>query len=78
MPEKPNKNQIQNQQGLGGLVTAGWRGLWAALHSWGVTPGDRSAEGYKYPPTTGTAPGGAKADRLPDTRRKPQKFCPST
>ena len=61
IPEKLNKNQIQNQQSLGGFVTAGWRGPWAALHSWGVTPGDRSTEGYKYPPTTGTAPGGAKS-----------------
>ena len=76
--KKPNKNQIQNQQSLGGLVTAGWRGPWAALHFWGVTPGDCSTEGYKYPTTTGTAPGGAKADNLPDTRRIPQNFCTST
>ena len=69
IPEKPDKNQTQNQQSLGGLVTAGWKGPWAALHFWGVTPGDRSTEGYKYPPTTGTAPGGAKADKLPNTRR---------
>ena len=62
------KNQLQNQQSLGALVTAGWRGPWAALHSWGVTPGDRSTEGYKYPPTTGTAPGGAKSGQL--TRHK--------
>ena len=75
-PEKPNKNQTQNQQSLGGLVTAGWRGPWAALHSWGVTPGDRSTEGYKYPPTTGTAPGGARAVNLSDTKQRPQKLCP--
>ena len=78
IPEKPNKNQIQNQQSLGGFVTAGWRGPWAALHSWGVTPGDRSTEGYKYPPTTGTAPGGAKSGHIPNTRQIPQKSCPST
>ena len=68
IPEKPNINQIPNQQSLGGLVTAGWRGPWAALHFWGVTPGDRSTEGYKYPPTTGTAPGGAKSGQ--PTRHK--------
>ena len=56
IPEKPNKNQIQNQQSLGGLVTAWWGGPWAALHSWGVTPGDRSTEGYKYPPHYGNRP----------------------
>ena len=26
------------------------------LHSWGVTPGDRSTEGYKYPPHYGNRP----------------------
>ena len=72
------KNQSPNKQSLGGFFTAGWRGPWAALHFWGDTPGDRSTEGYKYPPTTGTAPGGAKANNRPDTKQIPQKFCPST
>ena len=72
------KNQSPIKQSLGGLFTAGWRGPWAALHFWGDTPGDRSTEGYKYPPTTGTAPGGAKANNRPDTKLIPQKVCPST
>ena len=65
------------KQSLRGIVTAGWRGPWAALHFWGVTPGDRSTEGYKYPPTTGTAPGGAKTNNYPNTRRLPQKIVPA-
>ena len=72
--KEPLTNQTESQRS----VTAGWRGPWAALHFWGVTPGDRSTEGYKYPPTAGTAPDGAKANNYPNTRLLPQKFCPST
>ena len=72
------KNQSPIKQSLGGIITAGWRGPWAALHFWGDTPGDRSTEGSEDPPTTGTAPGSARAGMLPDTKRRPQKCCPST
>ena len=40
-------------------LSAGWRGPWAALHSWGDTPGDSGTQGSEDPPTTGTAPGSA-------------------
>ena len=72
------KNQSPIKQSLGGIITAGWRGPWAALHFWGDTPGDRSTEGSEDPPTTGTAPGSARAGMLPDTKLRPQKCCPST
>ena len=78
IPKEPDKKPRTNQTESQRSVTAGWRGPWAALHFWGVTPGDRSTEGYKYPPTAGTAPGGAKANNYPNTRLRPQKLCPST
>ena len=78
IPKEPNKKPRTNQTESQRSVTAGWRGPWAALHFWGVTPGDRSTEGYKYPPTAGTAPGGAKANNYPNTSLIPQKLCPST
>ena len=78
IPEKPNKNQTQNQQSLGGLVTAGWRGPWAALPSWRVTPGDRGTEESEDPPTTGTAPGGAKHDNIPSTETDTPRGEPSS
>ena len=78
IPEKPNINQIQDQQSLGGLVTAWWRGPWAALHFWGVTPGDRSAEGYKYAPTTGTAPWWCKKQKTYPTQDEyPKSLVPA-
>ena len=77
-PERTNKKPRTNQTESQRSVTAGWRGPWAALHFWGVTPGDRSTEGYKYPPTAGTAPGNAKANNNPNMRLIPQKLCPST
>ena len=36
----------------GDLLTAGWRGPWAALPFLGDTPGDRGTEGSEDPPTT--------------------------
>ena len=78
IPEKLNKNQTQNQQSLGGLVTAGWRGPWAALPSWRITPGDRGTEGSEYPPTTGTAPCGAKHDNIPSTETDTPRGEPSS
>ena len=74
IPEKPDTEPTTNPTSLRGYVIAGWRGPWAALHFWGVTPGVRSTEGYKYPPTTGTAPGGARTSNVPDKNLLPQKM----
>ena len=66
---KPNKQTLTKPKGThthtkdehkpnkvsGDELSARWRGQWAALHSWGDTPGDRSTEGSEDPPTTGTA-----------------------
>ena len=47
--------------------------------TFGESPqGTAVPRGTSAPPTTGTAPGGAKTDKIPDTRRVPQKLCPST
>ena len=40
---------------------------------WGVAPGDRSTEVYKYPSTTGTAHGGASTSIVPAKDLLPQK-----
>ena len=74
IPEQPNKETSTNPTSLGGHHTAGWRGPWAALHFWGVAPGDRGTEGSENPPTTGTAPGSARTSILPDNSHGPQKI----
>ena len=55
------------------VVTAGWRGPWAALPFSGNTPGDRGIKKSEDPPTTGTAPGSANASTMPNKTQIPQK-----
>ena len=45
---------------------------------WGDTPGDRGTEGSEDPPTTGTAPGGARTSIMSDKSLVPQKVGPDS
>ena len=76
-PETPNNKQTSSKQSLRGIITAGWRGPWAALPFWGVAPWDRSTEGSEDPPTTGTAPGSAIAIKCPTQSKDPKRWGPA-
>ena len=67
------KKRTPSKQSLRGMITAGWRGPWAALRFLRRHPRGPWYRGVRKPPTTGTAPGGAKTSNMPNKKQLPQK-----
>ena len=73
-PDKdPNANTCQFSEDV---TRQGGGAHGPPCYFWGDTPADCGTEGSEDPPTTGTAPGGARTNIMPNKiRSEPQKHC---